>query len=75
MKLYVEPRQILENVERRRELLLEISKQLETKGLQMEEWIEEGMAELDFMQYAMETYEKMEQKNIEYIRSLEWKNS
>lgn len=75
MKLYVEPRQILENVERRRELLLEISKQLETKGLQMEEWIEEGIAELDFMQYAMETYEKMEQKNIEYIRSLEWKNS
>ena len=33
------------------------------------------MAELDFMQYAMETYEKMEQKNMEYIRSLEWKKS
>lgn len=75
MKLYVEPRQMLENVEKKRKLLSDISKQKQIKNWQMEEWIEEGIAELDFMQYAMETYEKMEQKNLEYIRSLEWKNS
>lgn len=75
MKLFVEPEQMIENVEKRRQLLLKISEELEAKDLQMEQWLEEGMAELDFMQYAMETYEKMEQKNMEYIRSLEWKKS
>lgn len=75
MKLYVEPERMLENVEKKRKLLLEISGQKQIKDWQMEEWIEEGMAELDFIQYVMETYEKMEQKNLEYIRSLEWKNS
>lgn len=75
MKLFVEPEQMIENVEKRRRLLLKISEELEAKDLQMEQWLEEGMAELDFMQYAMETYEKMEQKNMEYIRSLEWKKS
>lgn len=75
MKLYVEPERMLENVEKKRKLLLEISEQKQIKDWQMEEWIEEGMAELDFIQYVMETYEKMEQKNLEYIRSLEWKNS
>lgn len=75
MKLYVEPGRMLVNVEKRRELLMEISRQQQINDWQMEEWIEEGMAELDFMQYAMEAYEQMEQKNLEYIRSLEWKNS
>lgn len=75
MKLYVEPRRMFANVEKRRELLMEISRQQQINDWQMEEWIEEGLAELDFMQYAMEAYEQMEQKNLEYIRSLEWKNS
>lgn len=75
MKLYVEPKQMLQNVEKRRKLLMEMSRRQQIKDWQMQEWIEEGVAELDFMQYAMEAYEQMEQKNLEYIRSLEWKNS
>lgn len=75
MKLYVEPEEMLENVEKRKQLLMELEKQKRLKEWQMEEWIEEGMVELEFIQYAMETYKKMEQKNIEYIRSLEWKKN
>lgn len=75
MKLYVEPKQMLQNVEKRRKLLMEMSRRQQIKDWQMQEWIEEGVAELDFMQYAMEAYEQMEQKNLEYVRSLEWKNS
>lgn len=75
MKLYVETEQMLENVEKRRNLLKDISRKQQIKDWKMEAWIEEGMAELDFIQYAMETYVKMEQKNLEYVRSLEWKNS
>lgn len=75
MKLYVETEEMLENVEKRRSLLKEISRKQQIKDWKMEGWIEEGMAELDFIQYAMEAYIKMEQKNLEYVRSLEWKNS
>lgn len=75
MKIYVDTEQMIENVEKRRHLLEDISRQKQIKDWQMEEWIEEGRSELDFIQYAMEAYEKMEQKNLEYVRSLEWKNS
>lgn len=75
MKIYVDTEQMIENVEKRRHLLEDISRQKQIKDWQMEEWIEEGRSELDFIQYAMETYVKMEQKNLEYVRSLEWKNS
>lgn len=75
MKIYVDTELMIENVEKRRHLLEDISRQKQIKDWQMEEWIEEGRSELDFIQYAMETYVKMEQKNLEYVRSLEWKNS